>query len=124
MKESFAVEDEGFDQVEGEEAENLIRDFVAYVKKCKVMPIPSLNVVNIDELAAHFGLKSEDAVNRINCFLDNGMLQGVMDDRGKFICITEEELKAVAKFINQRGRVSIQELADYSNMLIQLDEDI
>ena len=36
LKESFAVEEEGYDEVEGEEAENLMRDFVEYVKSNKV----------------------------------------------------------------------------------------
>ena len=43
---------------------------------------------------------------------------GVIDDRGKFIYITPEELTAVANFIRQRGRVSITELAQASNSLI------
>ncbi|VDO95893.1 unnamed protein product [Heligmosomoides polygyrus] len=113
LKESFAVEEEGFDQLEEEESTNLMREFADYVKKGKV--------VNMDELAAHFGLKSDEAISRLQYFLDNGLLEGVMDDRGKFICITDEEMHAVAKFINQRGRVTIQELADYSNKLISLE---
>ncbi|XGW17987.1 hypothetical protein V3C99_002524 [Haemonchus contortus] len=113
LKESFAVEEEGFDQLEEEESHNLMKEFADYITKSKV--------VNMDELAAHFGLKSDEAVSRLQYFLDNGLLEGVMDDRGKFICITDEELKAVAKFINQRGRVTIQELADYSNKLICLE---
>lgn len=94
----------------------------------------------MDELAAHFGLKSDEAISRLHYFLDNGLLEGVMDDRGKFICITDDELNAgrlflpqffifitvltsiaVAKFINQRGRVTIHELAEYSNKLIRLE---
>ena len=45
-----------------------------------------------------------------------------MDDRGKFIYISEEELKAVAKFIKQRGRISIADLAESSNSLIKIQE--
>lgn len=45
---------------------------------------------------------------------------GVIDDRGKFISITPEELDSVAQFIRQRGRVSITELAQASNSLINL----
>ncbi|VDL63890.1 unnamed protein product [Nippostrongylus brasiliensis] len=86
LKESFAVEEEGFDQLEEEESSNLMKEFVDYVKTSKV--------VNMDELAAHFGLKSDEAISRLQYFLDNRILEGVMDDRGKFICITEEELNA------------------------------
>jgi DDRGK domain-containing protein 1 len=52
-----------------------------------------------------------------------GRLAGVIDDRGKFICITDSEYDAVAKFIKQRGRVSISELADSMNRLIRLQPD-
>ena len=44
----------------------------------------------------------------------------MVDDRGKFIYISNEELESVAKFIRQRGRVSIAELAESSNKLINL----
>lgn len=50
----------------------------------------------------------------------SGKLSGVVDDRGKFIFISEEELQAVADFIKQRGRVSIAELVSSSNRLINL----
>ncbi len=46
---------------------------------------------------------------------------GVVDDRGKFIYISQEELEAVAKFIKQRGRVSISDISDSSNSLINLE---
>lgn len=47
----------------------------------------------------------------------------MLDDRGKFIYITADEYEAVAKFIRQRGRVSITELAESSNKLINLNPD-
>ena len=53
-----------------------------------------------------------------------GLLTGVMDDRGKFIYISEEELLKVKKFIEQRGRVSIVELAKHSNELISLKSEL
>ncbi|VDM56178.1 unnamed protein product [Angiostrongylus costaricensis] len=86
LKSSFAVEEEGFDQIEEEESNNLMEQFAEYVKTSKI--------VNMDELAAHFGLKSDEAITRLHYFLDNGFLQGVIDDRGKFICITDDELNA------------------------------
>uniref|UniRef100_A0A8C3U225 DDRGK domain containing 1 n=1 Tax=Catharus ustulatus TaxID=91951 RepID=A0A8C3U225_CATUS len=48
---------------------------------------------------------------------------GVIDDRGKFIYITAQEMAAVAQYIKQRGRVSIAELAQASNSLINLQPD-
>ena len=43
-----------------------------------------------------------------------------MDDRGKFVYISEEELNKFAKFIKQRGRVSIADLVENSNQVINL----
>ena len=48
---------------------------------------------------------------------------GVMDDRGKFIYISEEELNKFAKFIKQRGRVSIAEIVDNSTSIINIVPD-
>jgi len=50
-------------------------------------------------------------------------LTGVIDDRGKFIYITMDELHAVAKHMRQHGRVSIVELAESSNRLINLNPE-
>lgn len=56
-------------------------------------------------------------------WLKNFSAAGVIDDRGKFISITPEELESVAQFIRQRGRVSITELAQASNSLINLNPE-
>jgi uncharacterized pyridoxamine 5'-phosphate oxidase family protein len=50
-----------------------------------------------------------------------GRLSGVMDDRGKFIYISQEEMKAVADYIKRQGRVSISHLASKSNQFIDLE---
>ena len=65
----------------------------------------------------------QDVIDRIKELQENDQLSGVMDDRGKFIYITQDEYEAVAKFIKQRGRVSISELAESSNKLINLTPD-
>lgn len=112
MKEAFSVEEEGFDQENNEEEENLLQEFLTYIKQNKVLIL--------EDLAAHFGLKTANVVDRIKELQANGNLTGVIDDRGKFIYISEDELQAVAKFVRQRGRVSIAELVENSNNLINL----
>uniref|UniRef100_A0A8C4Z2G3 DDRGK domain-containing protein 1 n=1 Tax=Gadus morhua TaxID=8049 RepID=A0A8C4Z2G3_GADMO len=77
-------------------------------------------VVLLEDLASHFGMRTQDAIARLQDLLAEGSLTGVIDDRGKFISISPEELSAVARFIQQRGRVSIAELAQASNSLINL----
>lgn len=112
LKEAFAVEEEGFDEDPEEDQENKLEVFIQYIKDNKV--------VVLEDLAAHFKLKTQDAIDRVTTLVEEEKLTGVIDDRGKFIYVSQEELEAVAKFISQRGRVSITELAENSNRLITL----
>lgn len=113
LKEQFTVDEEGQDAAQSDlNSENLLLEFVNYIKEAKI--------VVLEDLAAEFKLKTQDVINRVNLVQEMGILTGVMDDRGKFIYISEEELLKVKKFIEQRGRVSITELAKHSNELINL----
>ncbi|EDW37998.1 GL12371 [Drosophila persimilis] len=112
MKAGFSVEEEGFEEGDADDQDNLLADFIQYIKDNKV--------VLLEDLAVAFKLKTQQAIERIQDLQANGTLTGVIDDRGKFIYVSEEELAAVAKFIKQRGRVSIVELAESSNNLINL----
>lgn len=112
MKEAFSVEEEGFEEGEQGDAQNLLQEFVNFIKENKV--------VIIEDLAAHFKLKTQACIDRIKDLQKDEILTGVIDDRGKFIYVSQSEMEAVAKFIRQRGRVSIAELAENSNQLINL----
>lgn len=108
LKESFVVEEEGVGEtMTEEESHSFLTEFINYIKQSKV--------VLLEDLASQVGLRTQDTINRIQDLLAEGTLTGVIDDRGKFIYITPEELAAVANFIRQRGRVSITELAQASN---------
>lgn len=111
MKEAFSVEEEGFEEGEQDE-KNLLQEFVDYIKNNKV--------VIIEDLAAHFKLKTQAAFDRIKDLQNDNILTGVIDDRGKFIYVSQEEMEAVVKFIKQRGRISISELVEHSNTLINM----
>ncbi|NXG00764.1 DDRGK protein, partial [Sakesphorus luctuosus] len=116
LKESFVVEEEGVEEsMTEEQSRSLLLEFLEYVKKTKV--------IQLEDLASHLGLRTQDAINRIQALMADGTLTGVIDDRGKFIYITPEEMAAVAQYIKQRGRVSIAELAQASNSLINLQPD-
>ncbi|KAH8346531.1 hypothetical protein KR084_002611 [Drosophila pseudotakahashii] len=112
MKAAFSVEEEGFEEGDADEQDNLLADFIQYIRDNKV--------VVLEDLAVAFKLKTQQAIDRIQELQADGTITGVIDDRGKFIYVSEEELSAVAKFIKQRGRVSIAELAESSNNLINL----
>merc|ERR1739840_52698 len=103
MGAAFSVEDEGCDAEVAEDEDNKLIKFINYIKETKV--------VLLEDLAAQFKLKTQEAIDRVNQLQEDGLLTGVIDDRGKFIFISREELEAVAKFIKQQGRVSIADLA-------------
>ena len=50
-----------------------------------------------------------------------GRINGVVDDRGKYIYITAAEMGRVTEFIKQQGRVNMAALAKASNKLINLN---
>ncbi|KAK9864453.1 hypothetical protein WJX84_000241 [Apatococcus fuscideae] len=111
----FSVEGEGADAAATEEeAQDLLANFIQYIRDRKS--------VDLEELAVEFGMKVQDAINRVQSLEASGELTGVMDDRGKFIYISREEMEAVASFMKQRGRVAIAELAAKSSQFIDLEE--
>jgi len=114
IKASFVVEESGeVGIITEEESQSLLQEFIDYIKNTKV--------VQLEDLGVRFNLKTQEAIDRLENLLELGRITGVMDDRGKFIYISEEELQQVAKFIKQRGRISIAELAESSNALINMD---
>ncbi|XP_028321371.1 DDRGK domain-containing protein 1 isoform X2 [Gouania willdenowi] len=113
LKASFVIEDQGEEeQLSEDQSRNLLQEFIQHIQNSKV--------VLLEDLASHFGMRTQDAITRVQELLAEGSLTGVIDDRGKFISITPEELESVAQFIRRRGRVSISELVQASNSLINL----
>jgi len=112
MKGDFAVEGEGslsHDQIFFEEqTENII----ALVKQAKV--------VYLEDLAMKYNVKPQDVADKLSNLEKEGRLTGIIDERGKFIYITQQEMSNIAKFINNRGRISISEIARESNKLVSL----
>uniref|UniRef100_A0A1I8B381 DDRGK domain-containing protein 1 n=1 Tax=Meloidogyne hapla TaxID=6305 RepID=A0A1I8B381_MELHA len=99
FKESFNVNEQGFDNENNEvdDPEEFTSKLLEYLRKRKV--------VHVDQVASNFQLKPEIAIERINGLLKEKLISGVFDDR-------------VAKFINQRGRVTLSEIAENSTKLI------
>merc|ERR1711874_78578 len=76
LKESFMVDEEGFDEDPEDDKENKLEIFIQYIKDTKV--------VVLEDLAAHFKMKTDDTIDRVSTLIQ-GKLTGVIDDRGKFI---------------------------------------
>ncbi|GAB6032541.1 hypothetical protein CHUAL_011434 [Chamberlinius hualienensis] len=110
LKATFEIESSGFEEQPLDGESNMLKDFIQHVIDEKV--------VVLEDLASKFKLKTQEVIDRINSLLESKQLTGVIDDRGKFIYISKEELQAIAKFIRQRGRVTIADLVENSNSLI------
>lgn len=113
-KGAFSVDAEGTTESDTQDdGQGLLHNFVEYIKNQKCVPL--------EDLAAEFRMRTQDCINRIITLEGMDRLSGVMDDRGKFIYISTEEMKAVADYIRKQGRVSISHLASNSNQFIDLE---
>ncbi|EOA17860.1 hypothetical protein CARUB_v10006265mg [Capsella rubella] len=115
-KGEFSVDAEGTTEEAQGENQDLLSEFVEYIKKQKCVPL--------EDLAAEFHLRTQECINRIASLESIGRLSGVMDDRGKYIYISMEEMNAVADYIKRQGRVSISHLASKSNQFIDLEPKV
>ncbi|KAJ9449179.1 DDRGK domain-containing protein 1 [Diplonema papillatum] len=109
----MSIEEAGEDD-DTPDDDNLLARFVDKIKMEKI--------VYLEQLSADFGMTTERVVLTIEALQSCRRLPGVFDDRGKFIYITSEEYQRVAKFIRQRGRVSIAELSAESSRLVDFAE--
>ncbi|CBH15335.1 hypothetical protein, conserved [Trypanosoma brucei gambiense DAL972] len=78
------------------------------------------NILILNDVARMHGLSVEVTVQVIEKLLEDGVISGVFDDRGKFVMLSEEHYKQIAEFVKLRGRVSMKELARECNRIIML----
>jgi ribosomal protein S25 len=78
-------------------------------------------VVQLEDIAGRWDLRTSEVLELLARLEENGRIHGVVDERGLYIYITKEELRAVADFVRHKGRVKISALATQSNKLIKLD---
>lgn len=101
---------------EGEEGgnledENMINDFIEYIKLRKT--------VSLEDLAGVFKINPTDLVERLKSLEDQGRIVGIIDDRGKYIYITDKELASIEKIFMTRGRISKSDLIKECNKIIR-----
>ncbi|TPP67663.1 DDRGK domain-containing protein 1 [Fasciola gigantica] len=114
LKKEFIIEEEGTDVVQRDNKAEA--EFNAQL----ISTIQTAKIISIEHLALEFGLKTEACVDKLKSLLTSGQLTGLLDDRGKFVHITDEEYEAVAQFITRRGRVTLAELVANGNKLLNL----
>ena len=82
-KDCFDVKEEG-EEIQEMESENLINEFINYIKLRKV--------VSLEDLSGQFKIHPNEIVEKLNYLESQNRICGIVDDRGKFIYLTEKEL--------------------------------
>ena len=72
-------------------------------------------------MSATFKISNKEVLDRIKSIEQFGMMKGVLDERGKYICLEEEEIKAMLRMIEEKGRLTRAELVEEFSKLIRLD---
>jgi len=107
----FAVEKEGEDAAD--DLDLSVENFVKYVQMRKV--------VRLEDLSADFRMKTSAAIDRLKDLEKGGRLNGIFDDRGKYLYITQQEMSDVAAWLTDKGRLNRKELLAACNRLIRMD---
>merc|ERR1740138_1329402 len=108
----FAVEAEG-EEDSGTADTGAVERFIEYIKVRKV--------VNLEDLAADFRMRTSAAIDRVKELEKLGRISGIFDDRGKFVYITIEEMVGVAEWLQKKGRINRADLVAACNRIIRLN---
>lgn len=115
-KDMFTVSGSGSVGESENASEDLLEEFVQTIRQRKV--------VILDELGAQYHMKTPQVIERIQQMESAGRITGVFDDRGKFLHITLDEMDAITKWMNRRGRVTIEEIVAEANKIIDLNPTV
>ena len=106
------VGEEGEDRMDFEKEET-INKFLDYIKIRKV--------VSLEDISGTFKLNPNEIVEKLNKYENEGRIMGIIDDRGKYIYITEKEMGLIEKMLTNRGRISKTDLIKECNRLIRFE---
>ena len=108
---AFTVKEEGVEKVDFND--KIISEFINYVQIRKV--------VSLEDLAGTFKIATSEAAQRLKDLENCGRITGVIDDRGKYIYLTEKEIINIETFFAKKGRVSKSDLVAQCNKLIRFE---
>ena len=111
-KDMIKVGEEGEDRMDFTKEET-INQFLDYIKIRKV--------VSLEDISGTFKLNPNDIVMKLNQYEKEGRIMGIIDDRGKYIYITEKEMGLIEKMLMNRGRISKTDLIKECNRLIRFE---
>ena len=77
--------------------------------------------MEIEDLAINFALTNKNVIQRIRDLEASGMLQGVLDDRGKYIYITPEEIEDMLSCIHHKGKLTKGDMITEFSRIVRLE---
>ena len=93
--------------------ENVINEFLNYIKIRKV--------VSLEDLSGVFKISPNELVEKLNQFENEGRILGIIDDRGKYIYVTEKEMNMIENLFMKRGRINKGDLIKECNKIIKFE---
>ena len=111
-KDLIKVEEEGEERMDFTKEET-INKFLDYIKLRKV--------VSLEDISGTFKLNPNEIVMKLNQYEKEGRIMGIIDDRGKYIYITEKEMSLIEKMLINRGRINKADLIKECNRLIRFE---
>ena len=111
-KDMIKVGEEGEERMDFTK-EEVINRFLDYIKIRKV--------ISLEDISGTFKLSPTDIVNKLNQFEKEGRIMGIIDDRGKYIYITEKEMGLIEKMFINRGRINKGDLIKECNRIIRFE---
>ena len=111
-KDMIKVGEEGEEKMDFTKEET-INKFLDYIKIRKV--------ISLEDISGTFKLSPNEIVMKLNEFEKQGRILGIIDDRGKYIYITEKEMGLIEKMFMNRGRINKTDLIKECNRIIRFE---
>ena len=111
-KDMIKVGEEGEEKMDFTK-EEIVNKFLDYIKIRKV--------ISLEDISGTFKLSPNDIVMKLNQFEKEGRIMGIIDDRGKYIYITDKEMGSIEKMFINRGRISKADLIKECNRIIRFE---
>lgn len=95
-KDMFQVDSSGTQKLSEEEELVMLREmlnkFCNYIKVLYAYYVKLRKVVQLEDLSSEFQMSTREVIDRIRSLELNHQLNGIIDERGKYIYLTEQEL--------------------------------
>jgi len=75
-------------------------------------------------MTGEFKMSTQEVIDRIKALESTKEINGIIDERGKYIYITPKELESVKNYIVSKGRVARSDLIAECNRLIKLKPEM